>query len=64
MDATRRSFLGAVGAAATAAAMPPTPAKGGFVKPAPKFYVAAVTPCDSKGKFDEGLYKDMMAFFK
>jgi len=63
MDATRRSFLGVVGAAATAAALP-APNKGGFAKPAPKFYVAAVTPCDSKMKFDEGLYKDMMPFFK
>ena len=63
MDATRRSFLGVVGAAATAAAMPDA-AKTGFVKPAPKFYVAAVTPCDSKGKFDEALYRDMMPFFK
>lgn len=62
MDATRRTFLGAVGAAATAAAIPA--ATIGFVKPAPKFYVAAVTPCDSKMRFDEGLFKDMMPYFK
>src|SRR5579862_3399314 len=63
MNATRRTFLGAVGAAAAAAAATP-PAKGAFVKPAPKFYVAAVTPCDIHGKFDEALYRDMMPFFK
>jgi len=63
MQATRRSFLGVVGAAATAAAVP-RPASTGFVKPAPKFYVAAVTPCDSKGKFDEALYRDLMPYFK
>jgi 4-hydroxy-tetrahydrodipicolinate synthase len=63
MNATRRTFLGVVGAAASAAAVPP-PAKTAFVKPAPKFYVAAVTPCDIHGKFDEALYRDMMPFFK
>jgi 4-hydroxy-tetrahydrodipicolinate synthase len=30
----------------------------------PRFYVAAVTPCDSRGKFDEGLYRDLMPYFK
>jgi 4-hydroxy-tetrahydrodipicolinate synthase len=34
------------------------------VKSGPNFYVAAVTPCDSKLKFDEALYRDMMPFFK
>jgi 4-hydroxy-tetrahydrodipicolinate synthase len=64
MDATRRTFIGTVGAAAAAAAATPPPGKGAFVKPAPKFYVAAVTPCDIHGKFDEALYRDMMPFFK
>jgi len=63
MTPTRRNFLGAVGAAATAVAVP-RPANTGFVKPAPRFYVAAVTPCDNKGKFDETLYRDMMPYFK
>jgi 4-hydroxy-tetrahydrodipicolinate synthase len=63
MNATRRTFLGVVGAAATAAAVPP-PAKTAFVKPAPKFYVAAITPCDVHGRFDDALYRDMMPFFK
>jgi 4-hydroxy-tetrahydrodipicolinate synthase len=34
------------------------------VKSGPNFYVAAVTPCDSKLKFDEPLYRDLMPFFK
>jgi 4-hydroxy-tetrahydrodipicolinate synthase len=35
-----------------------TPASG------PRLYVAAVTPCDNKGKLDDGIYRDMMTFFK
>jgi 4-hydroxy-tetrahydrodipicolinate synthase len=63
MDTTRRNFLGAVGIATSALAAPRaaktvTPSSG------PRFYVAAVTPCDSKGKFDDGLYRDLMPFFK
>src|SRR4051812_28286032 len=60
---TRRSFLGAVSAASTAAAMPRA-AKTSAVKSGPHFYVAAVTPCDSKLKFDEALYRDLMPFLK
>src|SRR5450755_4512619 len=63
METTRRIFLGAVGAATTAMAMPRA-ARSVAVKSSPKFYVAAVTPCDNKGKFDEGLYRDMMPYFK
>ena len=63
MEATRRNFLGVVGVTAAAAAAS-RPASTGFVKPAPKFYVAAVTPCDNKGKFDEALYRDLMPYFK
>lgn len=29
-----------------------------------KFYVATLTPCDSQLRFDEGLYKEMLAYFK
>jgi 4-hydroxy-tetrahydrodipicolinate synthase len=29
-----------------------------------KFYVAACTPCDKNLKFDDGVYRDMMAWFK
>ena len=30
----------------------------------PHLYVAAVTPCDNRGKFDDAIYRDMMPFFK
>jgi 4-hydroxy-tetrahydrodipicolinate synthase len=30
----------------------------------PRFYVAVVTPCDSRGRFDDGLYRDLMPYFK
>src|SRR5258708_140463 len=63
MDTTRRGFLGAASAAAAFAATPPA-AKTLAGKSGPNFYVAAVTPCDSKGKFDEPLYRDLMPFFK
>lgn len=63
MDTTRRNFLGTVSVATSAmavahAAKTVTPSSG------PRLYVAAVTPCDSKGKFDDGLYRDLMPFFK
>jgi 4-hydroxy-tetrahydrodipicolinate synthase len=29
-----------------------------------RLYVAAVTPCDSRGRFDDALYRDLMPFFK
>jgi len=63
VESTRRNFLGTVGVATSAmavahAAKTVTPSSG------PRLYVAAVTPCDSKGKFDEALYRDMMPFFK
>jgi len=63
METTRRVFLGSVGTATAVSALPRA-ARTVAVKSSPKFYVAAVTPCDSKGKFDEALYRDMMAFFK
>ena len=65
MQSTRRTFLGSVGAAAVAAAATPPAAK---VAAASEnkclFWVAAATPCDKNLKFDEALYKDMMAYFK
>jgi 4-hydroxy-tetrahydrodipicolinate synthase len=62
MQTTRRAFLGAAGAvaAATAAPRPPKPA----ATSAQKLYVAACTPCDKSLKFDEGVYKEMMPYFK
>src|SRR5262245_7437612 len=63
MTTTRRGFLGAVSAAAAVAATPPA-AKTNGAKSGPNFYVAAVTPCDNKGRFDDALYRDLMPFFK
>jgi 4-hydroxy-tetrahydrodipicolinate synthase len=63
METTRRTFLGVAGAAATAAAASRA-AKTSGTQSGPKFYVAAVTPCDIKGKFDEALYRDLMPFLK
>ena len=63
MKTTRRGFLGAV-SAATAVAATPRAAKTAAVKSGPNLYVAAVTPCDKNNRFDEGLYRDLMPFFK
>jgi 4-hydroxy-tetrahydrodipicolinate synthase len=65
MDTTRRAFISAVGAAASAAAMPAAHAANQSLQPAgSRLFVAAVTPCGSNGKFDEGLYRDLMPYFK
>ena len=61
MQTTRRAFLGAVGAAAAVAATPPVNTGSASKQ---KLYVAAVTPCDKGLKFDEGIYKEMMPYFK
>jgi dihydrodipicolinate synthase/N-acetylneuraminate lyase len=63
METSRRTFLGAVGAAASAAVANAADS-GATPRPASRFYVAAVTPCDAKGKFDDGAYRDMLAYFK
>ena len=76
MQTTRRTFLGGVGAAAAlsvtggaklpeALAAEPRPPK----VPAASgekvlFWVAASTPCDKNLKFDEELYKDLLAYLK
>ncbi|HEX3704187.1 MAG TPA: dihydrodipicolinate synthase family protein [Vicinamibacterales bacterium] len=75
MEIPRRTFLGAVGAAAVAASIPELGAVSGAGanNAAPmaqgnmskvKFWVAACTPCDKNLKFEESAYKDMMAWFK
>jgi 4-hydroxy-tetrahydrodipicolinate synthase len=64
MESTRRSFLGAVGAGALTAAAATAAETGSARSGNPKLYVAAVTPCDSKNRFDEGLYRDLMPYFK
>ncbi len=60
MESTRRTFLGAVGAVATAAAAKIPAASDSKCL----FWIAAATPCDKNLKFDEGVYADMMAYFK
>lgn len=65
METTRRDFLGAVGVAAAAAAMPGE-AAAQAAAPSPKaiFYIAALTPCDKQLRFDPAWYKDEIAYFK
>jgi 4-hydroxy-tetrahydrodipicolinate synthase len=63
VDTSRRSFLGTIGAAASAMAAP-RPAKTLTPAAGPRFYVAVVTPCDNHGRFDDALYRDLMPFFK
>jgi len=76
MQTTRRTFLGSVGAAAalgvTSGVKIPevtgAPSGAADVSAAPNervlFWVAASTPCDKSLKFDEELYKDLLAFLK
>src|ERR1700721_3168332 len=64
MESTRRNFLGAVGAGALTVAAANAAETGSARSGNPKLYVAAVTPCDSKNRFDEGLYRDLMPYFK
>jgi 4-hydroxy-tetrahydrodipicolinate synthase len=67
MESTRRTFLGAATAATAAAALAGSRGSKSTATPAGdkgKFYVAACTPCDKNLKFDEGVYRDMMAYFK
>ncbi len=76
MRTSRRSFLGAVGATAALGAMDRSAlAKAPRALSAPShaaaasaekvlFWVASVTPCDKNLKFDEELYKDVLAYFK
>src|SRR6476646_416880 len=76
MRTTRRTFLGSAGAAAAlgvagsvkmseVAAMSNSTA--GLPAPSTEkvlFWVAASTPCDKNLKFDEELYKDLLAYLK
>src|SRR6266851_6697645 len=76
MPTTRRVFLGAAGATAAMGLaarvrIPEAPAAqpGAANVPAASnekvlFWVAASTPCDKSLKFDEELYKDLLAFLK
>ena len=75
MQTTRRTFLGSVGAAAAlgisglkipeaAAATPATPNVPAAPTEKVLFWTAASTPCDKSLKFDEELYKDLLAYLK
>jgi 4-hydroxy-tetrahydrodipicolinate synthase len=76
MQTTRRNFLSAVGAAAalgvtSGAGIPGSPAAKPRATHVPAssgekvlFWVAASTPCDKNLKFDEELYKDLLAYLK
>jgi 4-hydroxy-tetrahydrodipicolinate synthase len=77
MDTTRRTFLGTLGATAalsvagtatisTAEPLPARPGHPGPTKSTEKclFWIAAATPCDKNLKFEDGLFRDMMAYFK
>jgi 4-hydroxy-tetrahydrodipicolinate synthase len=55
--------MGAVGAGALMSAAS-NAAENGGVRSGGKLYVAVVTPVDSKNKFDDGLFRDLMPFFK
>src|SRR5215469_1584354 len=70
METTRRTFLEGLGAAAALSAVgipaSASPRPGVQAGSADKclFWIAAATPCDKNLKFDEDIYKDMMAYFK
>ena len=63
-ETSRRTFLGAMGAASALAASRSTNKAPGASADMCLFWVAACTPCDKNLKFDEGAYRDMMAYFK
>jgi 4-hydroxy-tetrahydrodipicolinate synthase len=67
MEPTRRDAIGLIGATATTiltrtATAAVTRELGSSSKTL--FWVAAVTPCDRKLKFDPGAFKDILAWFK
>jgi 4-hydroxy-tetrahydrodipicolinate synthase len=75
MQSTRRKFLRSAGATAAIGAMAPisiealdsagrSPAVSSASGEKVLFWVAASTPCDKNLTFDEGLYKDLLAYLK
>jgi len=70
MNATRRTFLGGLGAVAALGVVGLSPGDKTRATAAPAgsekclFWIAALTPCDKNLKFEEGLYRDMLAWFK
>ena len=63
MQTTRRVFLGAAGAAGAVAAAP-RPARPAQCAVHAEAVHRSVTPCDKPLKFDDGIYKEMMPWFK
>jgi 4-hydroxy-tetrahydrodipicolinate synthase len=71
METTRRTFLEGLGASAalSAVGIPAITAPRPATAPAAStdkclFWIAAATPCDKNLKFEDSLYKDMLAYFK
>lgn len=77
METTRRTFLGAIGAAAalgivgepalsgeTSAPLRDSGRAAAASKDKVRFWVAASTPCDKNLNFDPELYKDLLAYLK
>jgi 4-hydroxy-tetrahydrodipicolinate synthase len=68
METTRREAMGLMGAAAasTMFAKPALATTGRVLGSSSKtlFWIATVTPCDKKLKFDPGAFKDILAWFK
>jgi len=64
MNSTRRAFLGAAGTAAIAASAASRGSKTPVSTEKCLFWIAACTPCDRNFKFDDQIYKDMLAYFK
>jgi 4-hydroxy-tetrahydrodipicolinate synthase len=68
MDTTRRTFMGLSAATAAVATGLRPAVSAAKAEPAAavkdKFWVAAVTPCDQNNKFDSGIYRDQLAWWK
>jgi len=71
METTRRTFLEGLGATAalSVVGIPTSAAPWSATAPAATsdkclFWIAAATPCDKNLKFEDSLYKDMLAYFK
>lgn len=70
METTRRTFLEGLGAVAALSAVGASSSDKARASAAPSatekclFWIAAATPCDKNLKFEEALYRDMMAYFK
>jgi 4-hydroxy-tetrahydrodipicolinate synthase len=66
MDTTRRTFIGISAAtAAMATGLGPAVATAGAgVAAKDKFWVAAVTPCDKNNRFDSGMYREQLSWWK